>query len=85
MNDLRAEPWPFAWPPDEHCYSHQAHEPWTQYCYRRCLECGHVFRSEYELQDTDVMARWMSPTQVEAPPARPAVDIHVCPVCAHDF
>lgn len=78
------EPWPFAWPPSEHCHWHEAHEPTPSGgAYIVCGECGHVYATPEELVDIFVN---------EAPPDFPvtlenisAESIRFCPYCIHDF
>jgi hypothetical protein len=76
------EPWPFAWPPNEHCYSHNAHEPIPEKYYRICGECWHVFVTPEEL-----MAEHNNRLdEVGAPLGGCTVDqIPCCPLCTHDF
>jgi len=50
--------------------------------YLRCLECGHWYATECELVETD---RRMWPAEFGPYEPKPADEIYVCPLCAHDL
>ena len=66
-----------------HCSSHHLDEP-DEGAYRRCLECGHVYRTAEDLQRA-----WMTNAPPDLadwekdPPNAP--QIHFCPTCLHDW
>lgn len=78
----RGEPWPYDWPPSEHCHWHEAHEPIPENAYTVCGECMHVYATAEEL-----IAAYID----NAPPNTPnldtikVTDIMFCPLCMHDF
>lgn len=72
------------------CFIHGVSEPDMPGDFRSCWECGHIYRSvwdlllaELEFWRTGVMAGWVHP--LEVPPFGDAERISSCPLCAHDF
>ena len=65
-----------------HCSSHHLDEP-DDGAYRRCLECGHVYRTAEDLQRA-----WMAnapPDLADLEKLPPAEEIFFCPLCLHDW
>ena len=76
-----------------HCYSCDRDEQGR--CYIACIECGHLYRSGWELRWRYLHSYWQYPAERcfwwrfwRAWWRRlrlPAGDIMFCPLCAHDF
>jgi hypothetical protein len=67
---------------ETHCHIHHLDEP-GEGAYRRCFECGHVYRSAEELQ-----REWTAgaPSDLAGRMTPPAVSqIFFCPLCSHDW
>lgn len=66
---------------DTHCYSHDVDESDVS-AYRRCGECGHVYRSPEELQ-----REWTENAPPDLPDRTPppVEDIYFCCLCLHDW
>jgi rubredoxin len=68
--------WPYPWPLNEHCWIHDAHEPNDPNDLMVCGECGHIFRTEGDLQEAFA----------DQGLDYPGLDlVFACPLCAHDF
>lgn len=65
------------------CYGCMRCEPLREGDYRICGECFHVFRTPAELVGADLAV--VRRLGEDEPDPRPADQIAVCPVCAHDF
>jgi len=63
-----------------HCYSHDVDEPGL--AYRRCFECGHLYRDLGELQ-----REWLAgaPPDMKGDPVPPESELCFCPLCLHNF
>jgi hypothetical protein len=67
---------------ETHCWSHGIDEP-GEGAYRRCFECGHVYRSAEELQ-----REWVAnapPDLADPGKLPPAEEIFFCSLCGHDW
>lgn len=74
------------WP--VHCAWHHVDEPASPDDYRTCFECFHVFRTAGELLAAHNKLMSEIPSPSWAPGTIIEIDagnIHVCPLCAHDF
>lgn len=72
----------------EHCYIHNRHEPSLPGDYRACLECGHVYRTPWEvmLELLFLYRHWFNMGWDKfLQPIPPADEIYSCPLCTHDF
>lgn len=81
-----------------HCEVHNKDEPTEASTFRVCLECNHVFPSEWALRHDDLLARQEMIAHMatwgehypEDHPWRsrelwPTEDIESCPHCTHSF
>ena len=89
----RIKPWPHPWPPGEHCWHHNAHEPEPEGgAYMVCGECWHLFATADDLlaaanamvdQSNAYLARDPSFDPAMATPHETdAAKVTVCPYCA---
>lgn len=65
-----------------HCHIHHLDEP-DDGAYRRCLECGHVYRSAEDLQ-----RQWTAnapPDLADRDTPPPVEQIRFCPLCLHNW
>jgi hypothetical protein len=73
-------------PLDLQCWHHGI-EPVPESYYRLCIECGHCYVTRDDLETLDYAKQlsferyWADFTAV----ALLARDIHICPLCTHDF
>lgn len=73
-----------------YCHIHNVSEPDLPGDYLSCMECGHVYRTVWELLTEDllfwrsaVMNGWVG--SMEVGPLGDPDRIFACPLCTHDF
>lgn len=74
------------WVGENNCW-HHGYEPAPDDSYRLCMECGHCYITREDVETLDYALRlsferdWADYTAT----ALLARDIHICPLCTHDF
>ncbi len=80
---------------DSHCFSHHIDEPVDRKSSFVCFECGHSFKSNFNLWRENLKLEWVLGRQFSSPTVqivnmfhaamKTPSKIYTCPFCAHDF